>query len=229
MDVSVANCRALAGPWELGIVLLFRAHLRFGTPGGFERAAADLAEIDALSGTTGDRWLLGQVCGLRAEIETARGHYERARAEIETALRYAQELGAFLEMPFLLARIAETWVPAGRQRAGGENDAATPRRRANASASPTPARTPRWCAPCRPWSAAMRSAGARCGSRPARTPATARRPTCCPSPSVRSGHGSPPSPGGPGRPWRRWGMRCGSWSGAPPPTRWWPMCCWTRR
>ncbi|WP_449657217.1 AfsR/SARP family transcriptional regulator [Streptomyces hazeniae] len=113
MDVSVANCRALAGPWELGIVLLFRAHLRFDTPGGFERAAADLAEIDALSGTTGDRWLLGQVCGLRAEIETARGHYERARAEFETALRYAQELGAFLEMPFLLARIAETWYRQG--------------------------------------------------------------------------------------------------------------------
>ncbi|EST37733.1 hypothetical protein N566_11400, partial [Streptomycetaceae bacterium MP113-05] len=113
MDVSAANCRAMGGPWELAVVLLFRAHLRVDTPGGFDLAAADLTEIDALSASTGDRWLLGQVCGLRAEIETGRGRYERARAEFETALRYARELGAFMETPFLLARIAETWYRQG--------------------------------------------------------------------------------------------------------------------
>ena len=108
MDVSVANCRAHGGPWELGVTLLFRAHLAVDAAGGMSRSVVDVTEVDTLSAATGDRWLLSQACGLRAEIDGVRGHYPQARAEYETAIRHARELGAHTEAGFLLARIADT-------------------------------------------------------------------------------------------------------------------------
>ncbi|UNZ18556.1 BTAD domain-containing putative transcriptional regulator [Streptomyces sp. 891-h] len=113
MDVSVANCRRYGGPWELAVSLLFRAHVLLDLPGGVRAAKDDLPEIRALAESTGDRWLLSQLCGLRAEVALQEGRYDDARAECETALRYAQELGAFTEMPLLLARIAEIWFRRG--------------------------------------------------------------------------------------------------------------------
>ncbi|MGW8380481.1 BTAD domain-containing putative transcriptional regulator [Streptomyces sp. ODS28] len=109
MDRAVANCRTHGGPWELAVSLLFRAHVKIDTPHGLRTAAADFPEIESLAEATGDRWLISQVCGLRAEFDTQLGRYEEAREGYETAMRYAQELGAHTEMPVLLARIADNW------------------------------------------------------------------------------------------------------------------------
>ncbi|WP_308341202.1 BTAD domain-containing putative transcriptional regulator [Streptomyces sp. JJ36] len=113
MDIAVSTLRALGGPWELAVCLLFRAHVRIDSPRGLAAARRDLPEIDELSQATGDRWLLCQVCGLRAEIALMHGRYEQARGEYETALRHAQALGALTEVPFLLVRIAEVWYRQG--------------------------------------------------------------------------------------------------------------------
>ncbi len=113
LDDLVTNCRRHSGPWELAVALLFRAHVRLDTPGGLPRMQGDLPEISALAEGTGDRWMLSQLCGLRAEIAIQEGRYDDARAECETAMRYAQQLGALTEMPVLLVRIAEIWFRQG--------------------------------------------------------------------------------------------------------------------
>nr|WP_243274938.1 BTAD domain-containing putative transcriptional regulator [Streptomyces albus] len=113
METSVANCRRYSEPWELALALLFRTHVRMDAPGGLHHTKEDLPEISALAESTGDRWLLGQMCGLRAEVALQEGRYDDARAECETALRHAQQLGALTEMPVLLARIADIWFRRG--------------------------------------------------------------------------------------------------------------------
>ncbi|MFF9554983.1 BTAD domain-containing putative transcriptional regulator [Streptomyces albus] len=113
---TVANCRRHGSPWALAVSLLFQAHVRVDLPDGEAGHAGireHLPELDALADSTGDRWLLSQVSGLRAEIAVQEGRYEDARAECEVALRYAQQLGALTEMPVLLARIAEIWYRQG--------------------------------------------------------------------------------------------------------------------
>ncbi|GAA2070332.1 BTAD domain-containing putative transcriptional regulator [Streptomyces albiaxialis] len=113
MNASVENCRRHSGGWELAVALLLRAHIHLDIPGGVLGRADDLAEIEALADSSGDRWLLSQLCGLRAEVALQRGEYDDARSECETALRYAQQLGALTEMPVLLSRIAEIWYRQG--------------------------------------------------------------------------------------------------------------------
>ncbi|SER57298.1 BTAD domain-containing putative transcriptional regulator [Streptomyces qinglanensis] len=113
MDLAVANCRRHSEPWGLAVALLFRAHVRIDRPGGLSLTHDDLPEIGSLAASTGDRWLLGQLCGLRAETALQEGRYDDARADFETALRYAEQLGALTEVPLLLARIADVWFRRG--------------------------------------------------------------------------------------------------------------------
>ncbi|CAL9537162.1 BTAD domain-containing putative transcriptional regulator [Streptomyces sp. enrichment culture] len=107
MDASVANCRAYGGEWEVAASLMFRTHAVVdisGTPAGIDD---DLAEMRVLSRRVGDRLVEAQVCSAFGEAAMVRGRYEEARAEYEEALRLAEEVGAFAEAPFLIARLAE--------------------------------------------------------------------------------------------------------------------------
>ncbi|MEU4985891.1 BTAD domain-containing putative transcriptional regulator [Streptomyces sp. NPDC021969] len=107
MDASVANCRAHGGEWEIAASLMFRTHAVVdisGTPVGID---ADLAEMRVLSRRVGDRLVEAQVCSAFGEAAMVRGRYEEARAEYAEALRLAEEVGAFAEAPFLIARLAE--------------------------------------------------------------------------------------------------------------------------
>ncbi|MFD8534499.1 BTAD domain-containing putative transcriptional regulator [Streptomyces rubrogriseus] len=107
MDASVANCRAYGGEWEIAASLMFRTHAVVdisGTPAGID---ADLAEMRVLSRRVGDRLVEAQVCSAFGEAAMVRGRYEEARAEYAEALRLAEEVGAFAEAPFLIARLAE--------------------------------------------------------------------------------------------------------------------------
>ncbi|WP_153182839.1 BTAD domain-containing putative transcriptional regulator, partial [Streptomyces sp. E5N298] len=107
MDASVANCRAYGGEWEIAASLMFRTHAVVdlsGTPVGIDD---DLAEMRVLSRRVGDRLVEAQVCSAFGEAAMVRGRYEEARAEYEEALRLAEEVGAFAEAPFLIARLAE--------------------------------------------------------------------------------------------------------------------------
>ena len=79
LNSAVANCRTHGGAWELAVVLLFRAHAHVDVPGGLAAADIDIPEIEGLAQSTGDRWLLSQICGLRAEIATQHGRYDEAR------------------------------------------------------------------------------------------------------------------------------------------------------
>ncbi|MEU7318903.1 AfsR/SARP family transcriptional regulator, partial [Streptomyces sp. NPDC007083] len=116
MDLAVANCRRHSEPWGLAVALLFRAHVRIDRPGGLSLTHDDLPEIGSLAESTGDRWLLSQLCGLRAETALQEGRYDDARADFENALRYAEQLGALTEVPLLLARIADVWFRRGDTR-----------------------------------------------------------------------------------------------------------------
>ncbi|MFE9889623.1 BTAD domain-containing putative transcriptional regulator [Streptomyces scopuliridis] len=113
MDASIANCRAYGGDWETGVMLMGRTHMIVDMPGGIEGVDQDLAELRELSRRVGDRWMRAQVASAVGEAGMARGRYEEARCAYEEALRFAGEVGAHAEAPFLLARLAELSYRAG--------------------------------------------------------------------------------------------------------------------
>ncbi|MCX4800656.1 winged helix-turn-helix domain-containing protein [Streptomyces sp. NBC_01214] len=113
LDRSVANCRVHAGEWELGIVLMLRAHVAIDVTGGLADVDADLAELHELAHRVGDRWTRAQVASAAGEVALSRGRYADARIEYEECLRLAREVGASVEAPFAMARIAETAYCAG--------------------------------------------------------------------------------------------------------------------
>ncbi|MER6257697.1 BTAD domain-containing putative transcriptional regulator [Streptomyces sp. NPDC001584] len=108
LDRSVANCRVHAGEWELGVVLMLRAHVAIDVTGGLADVDADLAELHELAHRVGDRWTRAQVASAAGEVALSRGRYADARIEYEECLRLAREVGAGVEAPFAMARIAET-------------------------------------------------------------------------------------------------------------------------
>ncbi|MFJ8539055.1 BTAD domain-containing putative transcriptional regulator [Streptomyces sp. NPDC093591] len=107
MDVAVANCRAHGGDWEVGVSLMFRTHMAVDSPGDLEGIDDDLAELRILSRRVGDRWMWAQVCSAAGETAMSRSRFEEAKGEYEEALRLADEVGAYAETPFLVARLAE--------------------------------------------------------------------------------------------------------------------------
>ncbi|WP_399886434.1 BTAD domain-containing putative transcriptional regulator [Streptomyces sp. BBFR51] len=107
MDAAVANCRTYGGEWEIAASLMFRTHAVVDTSGTLAGVDDDLAELRLLSRRVGDRLVEAQVCSAFGEAAMVRGRYEEARAEYEEALRLAEEVGAFAESPFLIARLAE--------------------------------------------------------------------------------------------------------------------------
>ncbi|MEU7060203.1 BTAD domain-containing putative transcriptional regulator [Streptomyces sp. NPDC046197] len=107
LDAALANCRAHGGDWEVGVTLMFRAHMVVDSPGNLRGVDDDLVELRRLSRRVGDRWMGAQVCSAAGEAAMARGRFEEARDEYEEALRLAHEVGAHAEAPFLLARLAE--------------------------------------------------------------------------------------------------------------------------
>ncbi|MEU3727511.1 transcriptional regulator, partial [Streptomyces sp. NPDC031705] len=113
LETTVANCRRHAGDWELGVTLLMRTHAALDMTGGLDTADADLAELHAIADRVGDRWIRAQVASASGEAALARGQYDSARAAYEECLRLAREVGAHIEAPFAIARIAETAFCAG--------------------------------------------------------------------------------------------------------------------
>ncbi|MEU4167992.1 BTAD domain-containing putative transcriptional regulator [Streptomyces sp. NPDC026665] len=115
MDAAVANCREFGGEWEIGVALMFRTHMAVDAPGGMPGIDEDLAELRGLSRRVGDRWMRAQVCSAAGEADMARGRYDEAKNEYEEALRLAYEVGAYAEVPFLMARLAEIAYRAGER------------------------------------------------------------------------------------------------------------------
>ncbi|MGQ4487193.1 BTAD domain-containing putative transcriptional regulator [Streptomyces sp. SAS_281] len=107
IDAAVDNARAHGGPWEYGVILMFRAHMVVDMPGGMPGIDDDLDELRTLSRRVGDRWMRAQVASAAAEAGMMRGRYAEARTAYEEALLLAREVGAHAEAPFLLARLAE--------------------------------------------------------------------------------------------------------------------------
>ncbi|MCZ4117790.1 BTAD domain-containing putative transcriptional regulator [Streptomyces sp. H39-S7] len=112
-DLVVRNCREHGDDWSLAAALMFRTHVAIDLPGGLARATDDWDELTALSNRVGDRWMLAQVHGARAEMEVMWGEYAAARADFEAALRLGEELGAIAEGPFLVGRMAELAIRSG--------------------------------------------------------------------------------------------------------------------
>ncbi|MFF2411580.1 BTAD domain-containing putative transcriptional regulator [Streptomyces sp. NPDC058092] len=107
VEAGVANARIHGGAWEYGVALMFRTHMIVDMPGGMPGVDEDLAELRDLARRVGDRWLRAQVASAAAEAGVMRGRYEDAGAAYEEALLLAREVGAHVEAPFLLARLAE--------------------------------------------------------------------------------------------------------------------------
>ncbi|WP_406837893.1 BTAD domain-containing putative transcriptional regulator [Streptomyces sp. AHU1] len=113
MHAVVANCREYGGEWEIGVALMFRTHMVVDAPGGMPGVDEDLEELRGLSRRVGDRWMRAQVCSAAGEAAMARSRYDEAKGEYEEALRLAYEVGAYAEVPFLMARLAEIAHRAG--------------------------------------------------------------------------------------------------------------------
>ncbi|MET8099046.1 BTAD domain-containing putative transcriptional regulator [Streptomyces sp. NPDC005236] len=115
MNATVANCREYGGEWEIGVALMFRTHMVVDAPGGMPGVDEDLEELRGLSRRVGDRWMRAQVCSAAGEAAMARSLYDEAKGEYEEALRLAYEVGAYAEVPFLMARLAEIAHRAGER------------------------------------------------------------------------------------------------------------------
>ncbi|MFE3766743.1 ATP-binding protein, partial [Streptomyces sp. NPDC059104] len=113
LDLGVANARRHAGDWELGVILMLRAHTAIDTTGGLPTVDADLAELRLIASRVGDRWTRAQVASAAGELALSRGRFDDARAEYEECLRLAREVGAHTEAPFAIARIAEAAYSGG--------------------------------------------------------------------------------------------------------------------
>ncbi|MBL1107760.1 winged helix-turn-helix domain-containing protein [Streptomyces sp. 5-8] len=117
MAQAVANARRHGDDWEIGVALMYRAHVTVDSPGNLRGVDEDLAELRLLSRRVGDRWMRAQVCSAAGEAAMARGRFDEARGEYEEALRLAYEVGASAEAPFLLARLAEISYRRGDRKA----------------------------------------------------------------------------------------------------------------
>ncbi|MEW2515047.1 BTAD domain-containing putative transcriptional regulator [Streptomyces sp. NPDC046870] len=117
MTQCVDNCRRYGGDWELGVALMYRAHVTVDSPGNLRGVDEDLAELRTLTRRVGDRWMRAQVCSASGEAAMTRGRYDEARGEYEEALRLAYEVGAHAEAPFLIARLAEISYRSGDREA----------------------------------------------------------------------------------------------------------------
>ncbi|MEV7727297.1 BTAD domain-containing putative transcriptional regulator [Streptomyces sp. NPDC087917] len=113
LDEAVEGCRRYAGDWELGVTLLLRTHVAIDTTGGLPTLDEDLAELRRIAHRLGDRWTRAQVASAAGELALSRGRYDEARTEYEDCLRLAHEVGAHIEAPFAIARIAEAAYCAG--------------------------------------------------------------------------------------------------------------------
>ncbi|WP_436848047.1 ATP-binding protein [Streptomyces collinus] len=113
LTATVDNCRRYGGDWELGVALMYRAHVVVDSPGNLRGVDEDLAELRTLGRRVGDRWMRAQVCSAAGEAAMARGRFDDARGEYEEALRLAYEVGAYAESPFLLARLADIALRSG--------------------------------------------------------------------------------------------------------------------
>ncbi|MFD9196323.1 BTAD domain-containing putative transcriptional regulator [Streptomyces phaeochromogenes] len=107
MERSLANCREHGGDWEIGAALLFGVHVAVDSPGGMDGVDETLAELRTVARRTGDRWMLAQVSSAGGETAMARSRFDEARSEFEDAMRLAVEVGAYVETPFLIARLGE--------------------------------------------------------------------------------------------------------------------------
>ncbi|MGW3425759.1 BTAD domain-containing putative transcriptional regulator [Streptomyces phaeochromogenes] len=107
METSLANCREHGGDWEVGAALLFCVHVAVDSPGGMEGVEETLAELRSVARRTGDRWMLAQMSSAGGEAAMARSRFDEARSEFEEALRLAVEVRAYVETPFLIARLGE--------------------------------------------------------------------------------------------------------------------------
>ncbi|MFI1481369.1 AfsR/SARP family transcriptional regulator [Streptomyces sp. NPDC020747] len=107
METSLANCREYGGDWEIGAALLFCVHVAVDSPGGMEGVEENLTELRAVARRAGDRWMLAQMSSAGGETAMARSRFDEARSEFEEALRLAVEVGAYVETPFLIARLGE--------------------------------------------------------------------------------------------------------------------------
>ncbi|MFD9339315.1 ATP-binding protein [Streptomyces sp. NPDC060028] len=113
LDQAVENCRRHSGEWELGVTLMLRTHVAIDITGGLPSVEGDLAELHEIARRVGDRWTRAQVASAAGEFAISRGQYALARTEYEECLRLAREVGAHIEAPFAIARIAETAFCAG--------------------------------------------------------------------------------------------------------------------
>ncbi|MCT2546551.1 BTAD domain-containing putative transcriptional regulator [Streptomyces atratus] len=107
IETAVENARVHGGAWEYCVTLMYRTHMVVDMPGGMPGVDADLAELRGLSRRVGDRWIRAQVASATAEAAVMRGRSAQARAAYEEALLLSREVGAHIEAPFLLARLAE--------------------------------------------------------------------------------------------------------------------------
>ncbi|MEL5960778.1 BTAD domain-containing putative transcriptional regulator [Streptomyces sp. CLV115] len=107
IESAVENARVHGGAWEYCVTLMYRTHMVVDMPGGMPGVDADLAELSELSRRVGDRWIRAQVASATAEAAVMRGRSAQARAAYEEALLLSREVGAHIEAPFLLARLAE--------------------------------------------------------------------------------------------------------------------------
>ncbi|MGW1027834.1 AfsR/SARP family transcriptional regulator [Streptomyces sp. NPDC002577] len=117
LDVAIANCRRFGGDWEVAVLLMMRTHTVVDSPGGVDAIDDDLAELRTLSRRVGDRWVRAQVSSAAGEAAMARSRFDEAKEQYEEALRLAYEVGAYMETPFLIARLAEIAFRSGDREA----------------------------------------------------------------------------------------------------------------
>ncbi|WP_107426318.1 ATP-binding protein, partial [Streptomyces milbemycinicus] len=123
LDDAVRDCREFGYVWELGLVLLLRARLRYGGhPGGPERSEGDADQALAQFERAGDPWGIAESLSVRGEAYEWRGRYEEAAADFGRAVGIAARGGAKAQVPALKAKLASVRLETARD-AGEEAEA----------------------------------------------------------------------------------------------------------
>ncbi|MEU5644026.1 AfsR/SARP family transcriptional regulator [Streptomyces milbemycinicus] len=123
LDDAVRDCQEFGYVWELGLVLLLRARLRYGGhPGGPERSEGDADQALAQFERVGDPWGIAESLSVRGEAYEWRGRYEEAAADFGRAVGIAGRGGAKAQVPALKARLASVRLETARD-AGEEAEA----------------------------------------------------------------------------------------------------------
>ncbi|GGW39772.1 hypothetical protein GCM10010503_15180 [Streptomyces lucensis JCM 4490] len=119
VDAAVRTCRETPGyEWELAGALQLRANLLANRTAWAGSATRDADEALEIYRRLGDGWGTAEALSARGEARERKGAYAEAAADYQSAVEYAERLGARVQAAALRARLGNVLLEAGEPERG---------------------------------------------------------------------------------------------------------------